>query len=295
VARLQGQAIGLLAKPLGLLLAGALLIALIVATRGLILLPVAAVVGTVIVRRRSQATRREVAAQEFAKHQYQLAEERQRREVAFAQERQRQELAFAQDLGRLLTLSASDFEHAVGTILAANGYTDVQQVGKTADRGADIICSDAYGQRIVVQCKRYGTGNKVTSGEMQGFLGAIRIHNGDEGIFVTTSVFTKEATSIAEDHDVIVIDGATLVEMARPTRPAAPARPMPRSWECPASGNTTAAPPPLLRAPAPPRIVTTLTTHGWTGREMGEAEAAKRGRMVIRGGWAIGDQADSGH
>jgi restriction endonuclease Mrr len=59
----------------------------------------------------------------------------------------------------------------------------------------------------------------VGSAEIQRFIGAIQIHNADRGMIVTTSRFTREASNIATDHRIDLVDGRTLVGMARRVAP----------------------------------------------------------------------------
>jgi len=131
--------------------------------------------------------------------------------VRAAQEQIRlQQAAQRQVLGGLMALSPLQFEQAVGLLLSGMGYVDVQHVGGSGDRGADLTAIDSYGRFVVIQCKRYAESNKVGSPEMQRFVGAINIHGAHHGIVVTTSSFTSESRSIASAHRVELVDGQQL-------------------------------------------------------------------------------------
>lgn len=69
------------------------------------------------------------------------------------------------------------------------------------------------GKKVVVQCKRYAAGHKVTSPEMQKFVGAVQIERATRGLYVTTSTLTAEAKSIAERQDITLIDEIALVQL----------------------------------------------------------------------------------
>ena len=131
--------------------------------------------------------------------------------VRAAQEQMRlQQASERQILGGLMGLSPLQFEQAVGLLLSGMGYADVQHVGGSGDRGADLTAIDSFGRFVVIQCKRYAESNKVGSPEIQRFVGAINIHGAHHGIVVTTSGFTSEARSIASGHRIELVDGKQL-------------------------------------------------------------------------------------
>lgn len=117
----------------------------------------------------------------------------------------------ARTLEALRALTPTEFELEVGAFLRRCGYRDVRHTGCAGDLAADLICVDARGARVVVQCKRYGPGSAVTSPEMQMFIGMIYAHHqADYGVFVTTSTFTRPARALAEQHGIRLLDGASL-------------------------------------------------------------------------------------
>src|SRR5215212_7584555 len=102
-------------------------------------------------------------------------------------------------LDRLLALNPTDFEHAITRLLPLLGYTEVKRKGGAGDLGVDIVCFDRHGGLVVVQCKRYALGKKVTSPDVQTFFGMMVKHAARQGIYVTTSTFTKGAFALAAD------------------------------------------------------------------------------------------------
>ncbi|WP_253257152.1 restriction endonuclease [Arthrobacter sp. Hiyo1] len=128
-------------------------------------------------------------------------------------EEEQRQAANARDLSIMLAMTPTQFEHTIAALLSRLGYQDVNRVGGTGDKGADVLCLDASGRRVIVQCKRYAPGNPVSSPDMQRFLGAMQIHRCEVGIFVTTSTFTKAARNIGEMHQVALVDGRVLVDL----------------------------------------------------------------------------------
>jgi hypothetical protein len=90
-------------------------------------------------------------------------------------------------------------------------------VGKTGDQGVDVICYrvDEFGQRLkyIIQCKFYE--NQVSSPDMQKFLGAITHHRADRGVFVTSSIFTREVEKIANENNITLIDKNRLEDLLK--------------------------------------------------------------------------------
>ena len=100
----------------------------------------------------------------------------------------------------LITLTPTEFEHAVGEMLTAQGYRKVQVHGGAGDLAADLTCLAPDGRSTVVQCKRYAPDNLVGSPVIQSFIGMVKIHHkADLGIFVTTSGYTLPAMNLAKE------------------------------------------------------------------------------------------------
>lgn len=132
-----------------------------------------------------------------------------------AAEHARQRIETARHIGPLLTGSGPEFELAVADVLRAYGY-DLQRVGGAGDRGVDLVGTDADGWKVVVQCKRYGPDNKVGSPAVQSFMGTIFNQDAEQGIFVTTSTYTRQARELVASSraDVLLIDGRQFTQMA---------------------------------------------------------------------------------
>jgi restriction system protein len=119
-------------------------------------------------------------------------------------------------IGEYLALTPKQFEAAVGDLLREIGFREVRHVGGAGDLGADLLCRDASGRKTVVQCKRYAPGKRVTSPAIQAFIGMATVHHrASHGVFVTTSDFTGPAVELAREHGLLLIDGTSLVALAR--------------------------------------------------------------------------------
>lgn len=117
---------------------------------------------------------------------------------------------------KLVVVNPYFFEKIVLQLFQKMGYGDFLETPKSGDGGIDgIINQDQLGvEKIYIQAKRYGEGNKVRETHIRNFIGAM---SGDtnKGIFVTTSEFDESAIKKARDamHKIILIDGEKLVDL----------------------------------------------------------------------------------
>lgn len=125
-----------------------------------------------------------------------------------------------QVLDAALALSPTGFEDLVIALLSAMGYGRAGQALRTSatgDAGIDgIISQDPLGlDRIYVQAKRYAQENVVDRPALQGFAGALLQHQGDRGVFITTSRFTDGARAAADriNARIELIDGPRLARL----------------------------------------------------------------------------------
>jgi restriction endonuclease Mrr len=138
-------------------------------------------------------------------------------QMQIQQQHELEKLARIKSLGDMLTLSNPEFEKFVGQLLAANGYYDVEHVGRSGDHGADLIARDVQGNQIIVQCKKYSIGKNVGEPDLQKFAGSIMHYKAQRGIFVTTSVFTQHAKEFAKEKPILLVNGDLLVQWAQNT------------------------------------------------------------------------------
>lgn len=121
-------------------------------------------------------------------------------------------------LAEIKSQSPQFFERLVLKLLVTMGYggsfEDAASVTRFShDEGIDgIIKEDRLGlDNIFIQAKRYDSGS-VGRKEIQSFVGALSGKGASKGIFITTSKFTKEASTYkpASHIKIVLIDGEQL-------------------------------------------------------------------------------------
>jgi restriction system protein len=120
----------------------------------------------------------------------------------------------AADLGDYLALDPTGFEHAIAQLARRDPQVrSATPQGGSDDRGLDVLVRLRNGRRILVQCKRYGLRNRVTSEDVQKTNGTYRdIHRCDLAVIVTTSGFTRSAfqTNTMLAKPLALVDGPAL-------------------------------------------------------------------------------------
>jgi restriction system protein len=120
-------------------------------------------------------------------------------------------------LQQILGCSPAFFERLVVDLLVKMGYGGSrrdagQAIGKSGDGGIDgIIKEDRLGLDVIyIQAKRWQ--DTVGRPEIQKFVGALQGLRARKGIFITTSIFSNEATQYAGmvENKVVLIDGQQL-------------------------------------------------------------------------------------
>ena len=121
-------------------------------------------------------------------------------------------------LAEIKSQSPQFFERLVIKLLVAMGYggsfEDAANVTKYShDEGIDgVIKEDRLGlDNIYIQAKRFDTGS-VGRKDIQSFVGALSGKGASKGIFITTSKFTKEASTYKPSSNIkiVLIDGYQL-------------------------------------------------------------------------------------
>ena len=127
-------------------------------------------------------------------------------------------------LARVLEATPTFFEKLIVDLLLAMGYggsrADAgEQLGGTGDGGVDgVIREDQLGlDRVYLQAKRYSPGNTVGSEAVQAFMGALVSKGAQKGVMITTSTFSRAATSVATTQSghlrLVLIDGDELTRL----------------------------------------------------------------------------------
>jgi restriction system protein len=123
-------------------------------------------------------------------------------------------------LSRVKAASPQFFERLVVELLLKMGYGGSrrdagQAIGRSGDEGIDgVISEDRLGLEVVyLQAKKWD--GAVGRPEIQRFVGALHGKRAKKGVFITTGIFSAEATAYVEhiDPKVVLIDGRRLAEL----------------------------------------------------------------------------------
>lgn len=127
---------------------------------------------------------------------------------------------FAADPHRM---NPDQFEEYLARLCVRDGCREVTVVGGAGDLAADVLYTDPFGRRGLIQAKRYQASNRVGSEAVQCVNGTYRdAHGCQHAAIVTTSSYTQAATDFATRVGINLLDANRL-----------------HAW---AGGNTAAAP-----------------------------------------------------
>ena len=122
-------------------------------------------------------------------------------------------------LQKTLDQSPQFFEHLVVDLLVKMGYggsfaNSAKVTQYVHDDGIDgIIYEDKLGlDKIYIQAKRYKPDNTIGKPQIQQFAGALNEQKATKGVFITTSSYSKEASSYVDklSKKIVLIDGQEL-------------------------------------------------------------------------------------
>lgn len=120
-------------------------------------------------------------------------------------------------IASLRALSPEKFEDFCRIFLTKYGFLEMKLTRKGRDGGIDVTGRLKVGlasMRVAVQCKKYAVENKIGRSSVSAFRGDI---TGDfeQGIYITTSSYTKEAEEVSFKPaciPIILIDGEQLAD-----------------------------------------------------------------------------------
>lgn len=118
-------------------------------------------------------------------------------------------------LDSLSSIDPYEFEQFVAALWERQGW-DATVSEQSRDAGIDITVkrTDPFEQTQLIQAKRYAQSNKVSSSEIQQYASLRQqVPNADTVIVATTSDFTSDARARADDLNVKLVDGATLLQV----------------------------------------------------------------------------------
>lgn len=119
----------------------------------------------------------------------------------------------ALNLEQLHQIEPGAFEEYVAQRLFTHRGYRADNTRNTKDGGIDILVTDRFGQKAVVQCKRYrGTVGEAIVRDLYGTM----MHAGaNYGYLVTTGSISEEARRWAMGKPIELIDGPQLVELTK--------------------------------------------------------------------------------
>jgi hypothetical protein len=101
-------------------------------------------------------------------------------------------------------MTPRQFEDAIAELFRRLGYK-VNQTPFTKDGGKDAIAWKD-GRKFLIECKRYEITTSVGRRDIQIFVAAIQDEKAESGFYVNTGVFTRDATSYAEQKGLTIYD-----------------------------------------------------------------------------------------
>lgn len=117
----------------------------------------------------------------------------------------------------LQQMDPTEFEHFIADLWAQQGWsTSVTQA--SADRGVDVIAKkqNPFYQKHIIQAKRYSSENKIGSPAVQQYSSLLYQEDDvDAVIIVTTSSFSHQARSIAQDLNIKLISGEDIHDIVK--------------------------------------------------------------------------------
>ncbi len=103
-------------------------------------------------------------------------------------------------------LDGADFERYLQRLFAELGYEDVHKTNTSGDFGADLVFADRYGERTVVQAKRYAVSNPVGLSAVQEVYGSMRVYGARRAIVLTSGRYTGACRKLAAYNGVVLLD-----------------------------------------------------------------------------------------
>lgn len=116
----------------------------------------------------------------------------------------------------LQNFQSDEFELFVASLWSEMGW-DTEITQSSRDKGVDIIAtkSGMYDEKVVIQAKCYSDGNKIGRPDIQQYSTLQKqVSDADTVILVTSSSFTNEALSLADELNVKAVSGNELAQSA---------------------------------------------------------------------------------
>jgi restriction system protein len=111
----------------------------------------------------------------------------------------------------LRNMDPSEFEKLIADYFVKRGFIKTQVIGKSCDRGVDVLATNLNGELELIQCKRYRAGNNIGSTPIQRVDSYMRSRHAKKAWVITTSDFTAEGRDEARISNVTVMNGEDLI------------------------------------------------------------------------------------
>ena len=110
-------------------------------------------------------------------------------------------------------INCYDFEKLIGSLFQKMGF-EVEVTQSSGDGGVDVIAyynNPVFKGKYLVQCKHWN--QQVGQPEIRDLYGTVMHDKAIKGILITTSTFTDQALSFANDVGIECIDGKILYDL----------------------------------------------------------------------------------
>lgn len=111
----------------------------------------------------------------------------------------------------IMSLAPDEFEKLIAEYFKRRGFLNVSVIGRSRDRGVDVIATSIDGRIHLIQCKRWRKGNNVGSTPIQRVDSYKRTRNADQAWVITTSDFTAEGADEGRITNVHLMNGKKLI------------------------------------------------------------------------------------
>lgn len=122
-------------------------------------------------------------------------------------------------LARMAKINHYRFEELMVHLFAVMGYKgdngQIQVTKRSKDGGIDgVLSQDPLGfQKVYIQVKHYRASDIVQQHAIMEFGTAMKIKHASQGVFITTSSFTRGAKEMADQLGIILVDGDQLTDL----------------------------------------------------------------------------------
>lgn len=113
---------------------------------------------------------------------------------------------------QLCAMDPYDFERLIADYFIKRGFIHAEVIGRSGDRGVDVLATNIQGEYELIQCKRYRQGNNIGSTPIQRVYSYMRTRNASRAWVITTSDFTAEGRDEARITNVTIMNGEELLK-----------------------------------------------------------------------------------